>query len=136
MAVEIVLDKSVTGSEYGRLMEAVGWGSAYTDELVLTSLAAYPFVAHARSEKGELVGYVSAFSDGAFSTMLGELVVQPIWQRLGIGRALLRAVELRYPAVPIYVKPMGNASKFFSACGYQHPTAPMQVMYNRNGAEG
>jgi GNAT superfamily N-acetyltransferase len=136
VAVRIVQDKSVSWEEFGQLLHAVGWGNGYTEHLVLQSLAAYPFIAHARTISGNLVGYVSAFSDCAFSTMLGELVVHPHWQRQGVGRALLLAVEQRYSHVPVYVKALGSAGEFFSACGYQRSSEPMQVMFNRNGAEG
>jgi GNAT superfamily N-acetyltransferase len=115
-------------------MASVGWGSDYSEELVQRSLAAYPFVAHARSENGVLLGYVSAFSDRAFSTLLGELAVHPEAQRKGIGRALLSAVETEFVGVPVYVKPLGEAKRFFSACGYRAPTVEMQVLFKRNGA--
>ncbi len=117
-------------------MASVGWGSDYSEELVHRSLAAYPFVAHARSESGVLWGYVSAFSDRAFSTMLGELVVHPEAQRKGIGHALLSTVENEFTGVPVYVKPLGEAKHFFAACGYRAPAIEMQVLFKRNGTAG
>jgi GNAT superfamily N-acetyltransferase len=136
MAYRIFINKEVSAQEFSSLMESVGWGSDYSEELVLRSLAAYPFVAHARSEGGVLLGYVSAFSDRAFSTMLGELVVHPEAQRKGIGHALLAAVETEFTGVPIYVKPIGEAKHFFVACGYHAPAIEMQVLFKRNGAAG
>lgn len=132
----IQVDKNVSGAEFSSLMAAVGWGSDYPDEMVSRSLSAYPLVAHARSPSGKLLGYISAFSDGAFSTMLGELVVHPRVQGRGIGRALLRLVEERFSGVPVYVKPLGAAKHFFIACGYQVPAVDMQVLFNRNDAGG
>jgi GNAT superfamily N-acetyltransferase len=136
MTHTIHIDKNISAVEYSALMGAVGWGSGYSEEIVRRSLNAYPFVAHARSPSGMLVGYVSAFSDRAFSTMLGELVVHPEAQRKGIGRSLLSAVESEFPSVPIYVKPLGPAKHFFLACGYRAPAVEMQVLFKRNGAEG
>lgn len=81
-------------------------------------------------------GYVSAFSDRTFSTMLGELVVHPLAQRKGIGHALLSAVENEFKGVPVYVKPLGEAKNFFVACGYRAPAIEMQVLFKRNGAAG
>jgi GNAT superfamily N-acetyltransferase len=136
MTYSILIDKNISALEYSMLMESVGWGSDYCEEIVQRSLAAYPFVAHARSESGALWGYISAFSDRAFSTMLGELVVHPIAQRKGVGRALLSAVEKEFTGVPIYVKPVGEAKHFFAACGYRAPRVEMQVLFKKNGAAG
>ncbi|HCA26719.1 MAG TPA: hypothetical protein DEP05_03605 [Betaproteobacteria bacterium] len=136
MAYTIYIDKNIAASEYSSLMESVGWSSHYSEEMVRRSLTAYPFIAHARSQSGMLCGYVSAFSDRTFSTMLGELVVHPEAQRKGVGRALLTAVEKEFVGVPVYVKPIGDAKQFFLACGYRVPSVEMQVLFNRNGAEG
>jgi len=126
--------KDVTAGEFSSLMESVGWGKNYPDELVLRSIMAYPFIAHARSKNGKLLGYISAFSDQAFSTMLGELVVHPEAQSQGIGRALLLAVEHAFPGIPIYVKPLAEAKEFFLACGYKSPAREMTVLFKRNRA--
>ncbi len=136
MTYRIFTDKNVSALEYSSLMESIGWGSDYSEELVQRSLAAYSLVAHARSESGVLWGYVSAFSDSAFSTMLGELVVHPLAQRKGIGHALLSVVENEFAGVPVYVKPLGGAKHFFVACGYRAPAIEMQVLFKRNGAAG
>lgn len=126
--------KAVTAQEFSSLMACVGWGGDYTEELVQRSMTAYPFIAHARNPQGQLLGYVSAFSDYAFSTMLGELVVRPDAQGQGIGRALLHAVEQAFQGVPIYVKPFVAAQEFFLACGYQPPASGMTVLFKRNAA--
>lgn len=136
MPYSIHTDKNISAPEYSVLMESVGWGSGYDEEIVRRSITAYSFVAHVRSESGVLWGYVSAFSDCAFSTMLGELVVHPIAQRMGIGQALLSAVENEFPGVPVYVKPLGEAKHFFVACGYRAPSVEMQVLFKKNGAAG
>lgn len=134
MKYEIQQSREVTAAEFSALMESVGWGSDYAAEAVMRSLAAYPFVAHARGMDGELLGYVSAFSDGAFSTMLGELAVHPKAQGRGIARALLFAVERAYPGIPIYVKALGEAKEFFLSCGYRAPAADMTVLFKQSSA--
>ena len=75
--------------------------------------------------------YALAFSDGAFTTMLGELIVRPGAQRLGIGRNLIRRVEDEFLGVPVYVKALGDARHFFEACGYRCPPVEMTVMFKR-----
>jgi GNAT superfamily N-acetyltransferase len=96
------------------------------------SLHAYPYVAHARADDGALVGYVSAFSDNAFSVFIGELVVRVDHRRRGIGSALLRAVEERYTGIPVYVKPFSDAEAFFERNGYRRASRPMSVLFKRN----
>ena len=111
-------------------MVAAGWGE-HDETAFVRSYAAYPLVVHARADDGAMVGYLSAFSDGAFSTMLGELVVHPAVQGMGIGRALMQRVEQAFPGVLIYVKAMGQAKHFFAACGYREPKAEVTVMFKR-----
>lgn len=124
-------DKSISASELASLMGSVGWGEelAYDNNVVERSLAEYPFVAYARDQKGLLVGYVSAFSDGAFSTFIGELVVRPEAQRLGLGTELLRRVEQRYPGVPIYAHSFADLEEFFVLRGYKVAQRPMRVLF-------
>jgi GNAT superfamily N-acetyltransferase len=132
MKYQIHKDKNVSAQEFISIMESVGWGGDYAEDVVLRSIAAYPFIAHARNDTGSLVGYISAFSDGAFSTMLGELVVCPSMQGKGIGRALLSTVEVEFPDIPIYVTPLQEAKHFFLACGYRAPNIEMSVLFKHN----
>lgn len=131
MRYQISSDRTVSWQEFAELMVSVGWGDGYNEMTFERSNTAYPLVVHARSDGGLLLGYVSAFSDGAFTTMLGELVVRPAAQGAGIGRALMWAVESSYPGVPVYVKAMGDAKKFFEACGYRRPAREMTVMFKK-----
>jgi len=121
---------TVAPDELSELFRTVGWGSDPVHVLA-KSLRAYPCIVCARDAYGQLIGYVSAFSDGALSTMLGELVVHPNHRRRGVATTLLRAVEEQYPGVPIYVKALGDAKHFFLACGYQVPRAEMTVLFKR-----
>ena len=115
-----VESRSVAPEELNALFLDVGWGRHATARLQL-SIDAYPFVAHARTGAGTLVGYVSAFSDGVFSTMLGELVVHPAHRRHGVDAELLARVEARFPHAPVYIKALGESKHFFMARGYKSP---------------
>lgn len=131
----IIEDKNITPAEFAELMGSVGWGAAtdYDPAAIERSLAAYPFVAHVRDGSGRLVGYISAFSDGAFSTFIGELVVRPEAQGRGIGTALLELVEQRYTGIPLFVHTFVDVQEFFLQRGYRAPAHPMRALSKRNG---
>jgi GNAT superfamily N-acetyltransferase len=125
-----VESKEILPEELSALYLAVGWGEHVAAQLQC-SVEAYPFVAHARTESGALVGYVSAFSDGVFSTLLGELIVHPAHQRQGIATELLARVEAKFPNAPVYIKALGEAKYFFTACGYKAPKAELTVLFKK-----
>lgn len=134
MTFAISTERTVTALEFAELTEAVGWGGNEDAAAFERSYAAYPLVVHARDEGGRLVGYVSAFSDGAYSTMLGEVLVRRDAQGRGVGRALMERVEQEWPGVAMYVKAMGDAKHFFKACGYKEPRVEMTVLFKRPAA--
>ena len=136
--VQIHYTKDVRAAEFAELMAAVGWGSAmdYDATKVSRSIDSYPFVAHARASDGALVGYVSAFSDGAFSTFVGEIVVHPQFQGQGVGSLLLAAVEAQYRGVPVYAKPFRDQKDFFLRNGYREASRPMTVVFKTNEVGG
>jgi len=131
-------NKNVSATEFIDLMVSVGWGSKedYNASDVLRSFEAYPFICHARDNNGRLVGYLSAFSDGAFSTFIGEIVVHPDAQDAGIGAELLSRVEQCYSGVPIYATPFDDTREFFLKRGYRVPKRVTSVVSKRNAAAG
>lgn len=129
MIFAISTERTVTASEFADLTDAAGWSGNEDAAAFQRSYAAYPLVVHARDADGRIVGYVSAFSDGAYSTMLGEVLVRRDAQGHGIGRAMMERVEQEWPGVPVYVKAMGDATHFFQACGYKKPRVEMTVLF-------
>lgn len=127
-------ERTVHWTEFADLMQSVGWGRGYDAALFRRPSAADPLVVHARCADRVLFGYVSAFSDCASSTMLGELVVRPTAQGAGIGRALRRAVEAQIPGIRIYVKVMGEAKHFSRLAAIDVPAAEMTVLFKKPAA--
>lgn len=128
-------DKMVMPAEIADLMASVGWGTEqeYDQAAIERSLTAYPFLAHARDGGGQLVGYVTAFSDRAFSTFIGELVVRREAQDRGVGSALLRSVEEKYPGIPLYIQSFSDVEEFFRQRGYRAGTRPQAVLFKIPG---
>lgn len=127
MSYEIQCERP-TASELAKLLEAVDWGVNALDALE-TSIAAYTETVCARTRNGVLVGYVSVFSDGVFTTMFGEVVVHPDFQHQGIGRAMFQEVEQRFPRAPMYVKALGHSQHFFEAIGFKSSAIPQVVLF-------
>lgn len=127
-------NKKISPVEYAELMASVGWGvrQDYDQDKIKKSIESYPFVAHIRNHEGQLVGYVSAFSDGAFSTFISELVVHPHHQGIGLGSKLLNAVEKRFEGVPIYAIVLASEKEFFIRQGYARPKRELIVVTKRN----
>lgn len=131
---EMFADKNIAAGELANLMASAGWGTEgdYDATVIEKSLSAYPMIAYCRDSGGLLVGYISAFTDGAFSTFVGELVVRPTYQRQGIGSALLAMVVERCRGVPVYATPFQGTEKFFLDRGFHIPKRPMSVVSMRN----
>lgn len=131
---EMFHDKNLEPAEVANLMASVGWGSEsdYDSLAIERSLSAYPLIAYCRDSEGLLIGYVSAFSDGAFSTFVGELVVRPSHQRRGIGSALLAYVVEQYRGIPVYATPFQDTESFFLNRGFRIPERLMSVVSMRN----
>jgi len=131
---ELFINKEIEPKEFSELMASVGWGleEDYDYLQIKKSIASYPFVAHIRNEENELVGYISAFSDGAFSTFIGELIVKPQYQRQNLGKELINSVEEKFKGIPIYAKAFESEKGFFIQQGYTEPKRPMMVVSKKN----
>ena len=127
---EVFADKNITAEELANLMAFAGWGTEgdYDVTIIEKSLSSYPMIAYCRDSDGLLIGYISAFTDGAFSTFVGELVVRPTYQRQGIGSALLVMIVEKCRGVPVYAIPFQGTEKFFLNRGFRAPERPMSVV--------
>lgn len=115
--------------ELNALFTALGWGE-HSNAQLERSMGAYTATICARAEdEGMLVGYASVFSDEVLTTMFGEFAVHPKYQRRGIGRAMMLAVERAFPDAPIYVKALGDSREFYAAMGFRLAGTPMSSMY-------
>jgi GNAT superfamily N-acetyltransferase len=116
--------------ELADLFVALGWGPPSRDVLE-SSIRAYTATICARNPGGRLVGYASVFSDGCLTTMLGEFLVHPGFQRRRIGKAMMRLVEQCFPLAPIYIQALGDSVGFYQALGFRVSSAQVSSMFKR-----
>ncbi len=126
--VNIKAGKDIVAEELTVLRRSVNWTQCASCIDVERSIDAYPFIVQARNSEGELIGYVSAFSDEVLITIIGELLVHPIYQRRGIGTALLKKVARRYPGIPIQAYSLSDSLSFFTRQGYTSSEQIRQVV--------
>lgn len=127
--IQIKLGKDVVAKELYALRHSMNRGDnkhicADSD----STIDAYLFTVLARNPAGKLVGYVSAFSDELHSTLINELLVHPDYQHRGVGGALLKEVELRYPGLPMHTCCPGDQVGFFIRQGFILPTQDMRLV--------
>ena len=96
----IFTSSEFSDAEVLSLYESVSW-SAYTrdPELLIRAIRSSSFVATARNDGGELIGLARVVSDDATICFLQDILVQPAFQKEGVGRALLTHVLQRYQHV-------------------------------------
>ncbi len=111
------------------LYRECGWSSAEKPDQLLTALANSHTVISAW-HAGTLVGLGNAISDGALVVYYPHLLVRPTFQRRGIGRRIIEALQNRYAGfhqqVLLAVK---DAAQFYQQCGFKnaHSVEPMWI---------
>lgn len=105
-----------------RLYESVGW-TAYTDHPeTLRAGFAQSLLTLGAFENGELIGILRAVGDGATIVFVQDILVDPAYQRRGIGTALLRELLSRYRNVRQIELATDNTPKtvsFYQSIGFR-----------------
>ncbi|WP_035768188.1 GNAT family N-acetyltransferase [Arthrobacter castelli] len=97
--VHLAAATSVPLRDLVRLYAAVGW-TAYTKapESLAAAISGSSYVITARMN-GELVGLARAVSDNATICYIQDILVDPQYQRSGLGRQMVEAILGQYPDV-------------------------------------
>lgn len=119
--IKISSDKSkVLPQEAIDLWVKLKWGSRddYEEGLVGDALKNTTFVLSARDENNKLVGLARVLSDGVFNTALADIVVDPDYQKRGIGTKMMEKIKEQYKKTGIYIEAFQQNENFFQNCGY------------------
>ena len=119
--MEIKLYSHYDESEIRPLYEAVGWRNYYENlQMLRTSYENSLCILGAYEDKA-LVGIIRAIGDGASVLLIQDIIVHPLYQRMGIGKQLIKAMLERYSHVYQIQLMTDNAEKtkaFYKSAGF------------------
>src|SRR5688500_19020010 len=118
----ILLDEiPPTPDELIGLYTATGWGvrEEYDRETMADVIERSRFVTArvADEEEMRVVGFARILTDDVLTTWVAEIIVDPAYQRRGLGRALMERVIDRYGETAIYAEAVADVEGFFASCG-------------------
>ncbi len=101
------------------LFLSVDWSSGnYPDKLVL-SMKNYETV-YSAWDNDKLVGLISVMDDGIMTAYIHYLLVNPDYQRFGIGRKLIDMTKEKYKDyLKIVLIAYDSALGFYNSCGFE-----------------
>lgn len=100
------------------IYHAAGWTAYLGDRESLTRAFERSLYALGAFREGRLIGFIRCVGDGEHIVYVQDLIVDTPYRRQGIGKALLRKVWERYPAVRMYAL-MTDASDAAANAFYQ-----------------
>jgi len=118
MELNITLADRPEQEEVVALYRANGWSSAEKPAQLMAALANSHALVTARSG-GRLVGLGNAISDGHLVVYYPHMLVHPDFQRQGIGRAMMEALQARYAGFHQQMLTAdGDAIAFYESLGF------------------
>ncbi|MEM7672211.1 MAG: GNAT family N-acetyltransferase [Verrucomicrobiota bacterium] len=129
MNVEYSTEDKLHEQEVVALYKANKWSSAEKPQALLAALANSHSVVTARVE-GKLVGLGNAISDGHLVVYYPHLLVDPEFQRQGIGKEMMRRLQKRYAHFHQQMLTADvDAVAFYQSIGFSRAgrTAPMWI---------
>ena len=111
---------SISPTSICDLREAVGWDRQ--DEDYPAALKGYWGTVSGFDDTGKLVAWCAILSDGVRHAILIDVIVHPVWQRQGIGLALVKEAITRIKAhgiTTIHVDFLPEHQTFYERCGFQ-----------------
>ena len=129
MNCEIKLDDVVGEPEVLALYSANHWSAADKPAQLMAALLNSHGLVTARAE-GQLIGLGNAISDGHLVVYYPHMLVHPDWQRRGIGKKMMQALQTRYAGFHQQMLTAdGAAVDFYRSLGFKRAgaTVPMWI---------
>ncbi|OPZ77422.1 MAG: putative acetyltransferase [Alphaproteobacteria bacterium ADurb.Bin438] len=110
--------KEFSESELQDLFLSVEWSSGKYPEKLVLAMRNYSYVFTAWDE-GKLIGLISAMDDGIMTAYIHYLLVDPKYQKMGIGKGLVDLMKQVYKDyLRIVLVAYDEQIKFYEACGF------------------
>lgn len=134
MSLEIKLDDSIRQDEVLELYAANHWSAAEKPDQLMAALLNSHSLVTARAGR-RLVGLGNAISDGHLVVYYPHMLVHPDYQRQGIGKKMMQAMQTRYAGFHQQMLTAdGAAVDFYRALGFER-AGKTQAMWIYAGSE-
>jgi Acetyltransferase (GNAT) family. len=118
----VIAYRDIRDFDAGRLQAlflSVGWSSGHFPEKLAAALKNYGSVLSAWDED-KLVGLVSAMDDGVMTAYIHYMLVDPAYQKRGIGAELLRMTKEHYKDyLRVLLVAYDKEMRFYEHCGFK-----------------
>jgi len=132
MQVEIRINAPIEEEEVVKLYKANNWSSAEKPKELLNALRNSHTLVTAR-HNGKLVGIANAISDGYLVVYYPHILVEPSYQRKGIGRKMMQAMQSVYQSFHQQMLTAdGKAVEFYKSLGFE-PAGQTKSMWIYSG---
>lgn len=129
MTLKITINDQIETIEVINLYRLNHWSSADKPELLMQALRNSHSLVTARLE-GQLVGIGNAISDGCLVVYYPHMLVHPEFQRQGVGRQMMQALQKVYAGFHQQMLTADNdALLFYKSLGFERAgkTEPMWI---------
>ena len=114
-------------AQLAELYRSVGWNDRASEPERIAEAVRNSLWIVTAWESGKLVGFCRAFSDGAFTAYVGDVLVNPTHQGRGVGRELVRRLMADRDRIAFVLKAAPPVQPFYAKLGF----APAPDMFRR-----
>lgn len=128
MEIEYIFEKYFNTDELAELFISVGWESGKFPDKLSKALHNYQYVLSARVN-GRLVGLISALDDGYLNAYIHYLLVNPLYQKNGIGQHLIDEAKNYYKSFyKLFLIAETSVQNFYDNLGFERDNNSLPMM--------